>query len=167
MEKETKFFDTLLPTHPDFQPIIQELREKYGLYEVYPDDEPIGAYRSVQLRARELRQEMTSAEKILWTRLRDYRLAGFKFRRQAPIGHFIADFYCAECRLIVEIDGEIHDLQIEQDKLRTEEMESLGYRVIRFRNEQIEKDIEFVLKSILEACRLEGESPLPRLGEAG
>jgi very-short-patch-repair endonuclease len=124
------------------------------------DEKPIRAYRSVQLRARELRKEMTNAEKILWMRLRDHQLSGYKFRRQAPMGHFIADFYCAECKLIVEVDGDIHDLQIEQDKLRTEEMESFGYRVIRFRNEQIEKDIECVLKSILEACRL----PSPRIG---
>ncbi len=123
-------------------------------------EKPIRAYRSVQLRARELRQEMTTAEKMLWRRLRNHQLSGFKFRRQAPMGHFIADFYCAECKLVVEIDGDIHDLQVEQDKLRTEEMENLGYRVIRFRNEQVEKDIESVLKSILEACRL----PSPKIG---
>jgi len=76
------------------------------------------------------------------------------------MGHFIADFYCATCKLIIEIDGDTHDVQVEQDKLRAEEMESLGYRVIRFRNEQVENDIESVLSSILEVCRL----PSPRIG---
>lgn len=124
------------------------------------DERPIRAYRSVQLHARELRKEMTRAEKILWEHLRGHRLDGFKFRRQAPMGHFIADFYCPKCKLIVEIDGDIHDVQIEQDKLRTEEMESFGYRVIRFKNEQVEKEIESVLNSILDACRF----PSPGIG---
>ena len=123
-------------------------------------EKPIRADRSVQLQARELRKEMTNVEKTLWARLRGHQLGGFKFRRQAPMGHFIADFYCAKCKLIVEIDGDIHDLQAEQDKVRTEEMESFGYRVIRFRNEQVENDIESVLNSILETCRL----PSPRIG---
>jgi len=121
---------------------------------------PIRAYRSVQQRAKELRQEMTPAEKILWEHLRNRQLGGFKFRRQAPMGAFIADFYCAECRLVIEIDGDIHDLQVEQDKLRTEEIESFGYRVIRFRNTEVEHNIHSVLAKILEACRL----PSPRMG---
>ena len=58
------------------------------------DEKPIRAYRSVQLSAKELRHEMTNAETILWMQLRGHRLAGLKFRRQAPMGHFIADFYC-------------------------------------------------------------------------
>ncbi len=130
-------------------------------------EKPIRAYRSVQLRAKELRQEMTNTEKMLWEHLRNHQLSGFKFRRQAPMGHFIADFYCAEYKLIVEIDGDIHDLQVEQDKLRTEEMENLGYRVIRFRNEQVEKDIESVLRSILEACRLPSPNFGRRAGDEG
>ncbi len=131
-----------------------------GTSENMKTEKQIRAYESVRLRARELRREMTSAEKILWEHLRDHRLGDFKFRRQAPTGHFITDFYCPKCKLVVEIDGDIHDLQIEQDKLRTEEMENFGYRVIRFRNEQAEREIESVLNSILDACRL----PSPRIG---
>jgi very-short-patch-repair endonuclease len=119
------------------------------------------------MRAKELRQEMTNAEKVLWQRLRNHQLGGFKFRRQAPMGHFIADFYCAECKLTIEIDGDIHDLQAKQDKMRTEEMESFGYRVVRFRNKQVEKDIESVLKSILEACRLPSPNSERRVGDEG
>lgn len=116
---------------------------------------------TIQQRAKELRKKATPAERILWERLRGRQLGGFKFRRQAPMGRFIADFYCAEQKLIVELDGGIHDFQLEADQLRTEEMESFGYRVIRFKNEQVEKDIESVLRSILTTCK----TPLPRVGE--
>jgi very-short-patch-repair endonuclease len=116
---------------------------------------------TIQQRAKELRKKATPAERVLWERLRGRQLGGFKFRRQAPMGRFIADFYCAERKLIVELDGGIHDFQLEADQLRTEEMESFGYRVIRFKNEQVEKDIESVLNSILTTCK----APLPRVGE--
>lgn len=112
------------------------------------------------MRARELRKEMTPAEKVLWERLRNRQLGGFKFRRQAPMGTFIADFYCAEKKLIVEIDGCVHDTQVEYDLFRTETMESLGYRVIRFRNSEIEQDLPRVLSTILQTC----QSPSPRMG---
>jgi very-short-patch-repair endonuclease len=115
---------------------------------------------NIQHRARELRKEPTPAEKVIWEQLRDKRLGGFKFRRQAPMGRFIADFYCPACKLIVEIDGDIHDNQIEEDILRTKEMESFGYRVIRFRNEEILSNIKLVLNKILDACQL----PSPRMG---
>ena len=130
-------------------------------------EKPIRAYRSVQLRAKELRQEMTKAEKKLWERLRNRQLGNFKFRRQALMGHFIADFYCAACKLIIEIDGDIHNLQVEQDRLRTEEMGSFGYRVIRFKNEQVESDIESVLNSILEACQRPSPKTGRRAGDEG
>jgi very-short-patch-repair endonuclease len=115
---------------------------------------------NIQQRAKELRKEATPAEKILWERLRDRRLGGFKFRRQAPMGNVIADFYCAECKLIAEIDGDIHDFQVEEDALRTKQIESFGYRVIRFRNEKVLSDIESVLIKILEAC----QPPSPKIG---
>ncbi|TEU11527.1 MAG: endonuclease domain-containing protein [Anaerolineales bacterium] len=88
----------------------------------------------IQQRARELCKEMTPAEKLLWSHLRNKRLKGLKFRRQHPLGPFIADFYCAARRLVVEIDGDIHDLQPERDAARTEQFKQYGYRVIRFRN---------------------------------
>jgi very-short-patch-repair endonuclease len=107
----------------------------------------------VQQHARELRREMTPAEKALWNRLRDRQLVGLKFRRQHPLGPFIADFYCAECRLVVEIDGDVHDLQAQHDQAWTERFEQYGYQVIRFRNEQVLNDLKGVLASIQAACR--------------
>ena len=111
----------------------------------------------IQQRARELRREMTPAEKLLWSRLRNKRLDGLKFRRQHPLGPFIADFYCAACRLVVEIDGDIHDLQPEREAARTEQFAQYGYRVIRFRNKQVLNDIEDVLAAIEAACTVDSE----------
>jgi len=115
---------------------------------------------SIQQRAKVLRQEMTRPEQLLWERLCNRQLSGLKFRRQHPLGPFITDFYCAEKRLVLEIDGDIHDLQREQDEQRTRQFEEFGYRVIRFRNEEIEANIGLVLMKILEACQL----PSPRIG---
>lgn len=110
----------------------------------------------IQQRARELRQEMTPAEKLLWSRLRKKQLDGLKFRRQHPLGPFIADFYCAAHRLIIEVDGDIHDLQPERDAARTKQFEEYGYRVIRFQNEHVLKNVEGVLESIRPACSRDG-----------
>jgi len=114
----------------------------------------------IQQRAKELRQEMTDAEKMLWARLRGRQLGGLKFRRQHPLGPFIADYYCPEKRLVVEIDGGVHEIQKEQDEQRTRQFEEFGYRVIRFRNEEVETNISLVLNKILEICKL----PSPRIG---
>jgi very-short-patch-repair endonuclease len=108
---------------------------------------------AIQQQAKELRQQMTPAEEKLWQRLCAHRLNSFKFRRQHPLGLFIADFYCAEYRLVVEIDGGIHTQQAEHDQARTEQFEAYGYRVIRFKNAEIEQDIEAVLVKIVEACK--------------
>ena len=80
----------------------------------------------IQQRAKELRQEMTRAEQLLLERLRKRQLSGLKFRRQHPLGPFITDFYCAEKRLVVEIDGDIHDLQKTQDEQRTRNSKNLA-----------------------------------------
>jgi very-short-patch-repair endonuclease len=114
----------------------------------------------VQQRARELRKQMTSAESVLWEKLRDRRLNNLKFRRQAPLGSFIADFYCAEYHLVIEVDGDIHDNQRERDETRTEQFTEFGYRVIRFKNQEVLDDVQSVLSKILVAI---SESPLPRL----
>ena len=103
-------------------------------------------------RARQLRREQTPAEALLWEHLRNRRLKGLKFRRQHPVGRFVADFYCAQHRLIVELDGAVHQMQGEYDALRTEELERDGYRVIRFTDNQVERDLEWVLERIAEAC---------------
>src|SRR5438132_8224031 len=89
-----------------------------------------GAHR----RARILRREMTEAEKRLWQMLRLRQTEGYRFRRQVPIGRFIADFVCHTARLIVEIDGGQHDLSSEEEASRTRFLEAEGYRVLRFWN---------------------------------
>ena len=106
----------------------------------------------IQQRARALRQRATEAERILWEHLRNRRLHGLKFRRQHPLGPYIVDFYCAAHRLVVEIDGPIHESQREQDVLRSEYLTMYGYRVLRFTNEEVLRDTESVLKRIWQAC---------------
>jgi very-short-patch-repair endonuclease len=109
--------------------------------------------QAVQVRARQLRREQTAAEARLWEQLRDHRLDGFKFRRQHPLGRFIADFYCPERRLIVEIDGEVHRDQADYDEVRTAALEAMGYVVVRWSNEQVEYQLPVVLDEIRRALR--------------
>ncbi len=96
-----------------------------------------------------MRSDPTRAELRLWRLLRKRQLGGFKFRRQHIIQTFIVDFYCPPARLVVELDGEIHANQTEYDSERDQILNALGYKVLRFKNEQIEKNIEVVLKTIL------------------
>ena len=101
--------------------------------------------------AKALRQSMTSAEELLWKHLRNRQLKGLKFRRQHPVDIFIADFYCHEKKIIIELDGGIHDLteQHEYDDGRTFVLEEKGFKIMRFKNEKIENDLEKVLNRIL------------------
>ena len=105
--------------------------------------------------ARQLRKKQTPAEQVLWKCLRGRRLAGLKFRRQHPIDKFIADFYCHEARLVVEVDGAVHreKNQIERDALRTEVLSRLGLSVVRVTNTEVETELEKVLTKIAEAAR--------------
>jgi very-short-patch-repair endonuclease len=98
-------------------------------------------------RARELRQELTPAEKILWNELRENKL-GAHFRRQQVIAGFIVDFYCHKAGLVIELDGSIHDNQIEEDTRRDQVLVEMGLRIVRFRNEEILKDLQSVLGKI-------------------
>ena len=95
---------------------------------------------------------MTPVEKRLWFKLRNRKVANCKFRRQHPIDIFIADFYCHEKKLVVEIDGEIHNSQKEYDLGRTAEMENYGIKVLRFTNNEVENDISKVIEKIRMAC---------------
>jgi very-short-patch-repair endonuclease len=108
---------------------------------------------SLLARARELRQPQTPAEQRLWAALRNRHLEGFKFRRQHPIGRFIVDFYCYECALVVEIDGDSHVAQMEYDQARTEWLSDRGNRVLRFTNQDVERRLDAVLEAIWEECR--------------
>jgi very-short-patch-repair endonuclease len=103
--------------------------------------------------ARDLRQRMTPAEELLWTRLRGGQLSGLTFRRQHPVGPFVLDFCCATCRLVVELDGSVHDEQQDQDEERTKLLAMRGYTVIRFRNEDVLSDLEAVLDRIISEAR--------------
>jgi very-short-patch-repair endonuclease len=128
-------------------------------------------------RAKELRKEATFAEAAVWEIVRSRRLGGAKFRRQHPIGRFIADFYCPEARLIVEIDGSIHDEkeQKERDAIREELLRSSTLHIVRFTNKQVLEIPEVVsetLLTILHQCsnkrREDGTPPSPILmGEGG
>jgi very-short-patch-repair endonuclease len=102
--------------------------------------------------ARSLRQPQTPAEAKLWARLRDGRLCGFKFRRQHPIGPYIADFCCASCKLIVELDGDTHIGKEERDEIRSDFLRKNGYEVVRFFNTDVFGNPDGVLESILSAC---------------
>jgi len=123
-------------------------------------------YRFVPLRfhrARHLRRSQTEAERALWERLRAGRLNGLRFRRQFPIGAFIADFCCRECRLVIELDGGQHAEQEAgaRDKRRTQEIERHGYRVARFWDTEVLTNIEGVLEAILAAAMGTSPSPSP------
>ena len=95
--------------------------------------------------ARLLRKNMTNYEELLWERLKGKQISGLRFRRQHPIDIFIADFYCHDARLVIEIDGDIHIQQIEYDDGRTAEIEKFGIKVIRFTNSEIVNNIEAVI----------------------
>ena len=99
-------------------------------------------------RARELRKQQTSVEKILWECLRANRLCGAKFRRQHNIGQYIADFYCSAAKLVIELDGEIHAVQQDRDGDRDTWMQSNGMTVLRFNNEAVTQNIEQILQTI-------------------
>ena len=105
---------------------------------------------------RDLRKRSTKAEEILWEQLRNRKLDNKKFYRQYPIFYdiygresfFIADFFCFETKLVIELDGAIHDYRLKEDLQRTEILNLLGLSVIRFKNEEIEKELEEVLDKI-------------------
>jgi very-short-patch-repair endonuclease len=130
-----------------------------------------GTSASIDNAAKQLRKALTPAEQQLWQALRGGKLAGLKFRRQHPVGHFILDFYCAAHKLVIEVDGEIHETQIEYDAARTTKLEDHGYKILRFTNEVVLHQIEIVLTEILQAVELhsvretEGPpAPSPKLG---
>lgn len=98
-------------------------------------------------RARELRREMTPAEKILWQELRANKL-GVHFRRQQVIAGFIVDFYCHKAALVIEVDGDVHDLQQEEDARREKVLSEMGLRIVRFRNEEVMKNLAGAASSL-------------------
>jgi very-short-patch-repair endonuclease len=100
-------------------------------------------------RARELRQEMTPVEKILWNELRGNKL-GVHFRRQQVIAGFIVDFYCHKAGLVIELDGSVHDEQKEEDARRDKVLSEMELRIVRFKNQEVLKNLSAVLGKIHE-----------------
>ena len=119
-----------------------------------------GASKIIFENAKHLRKNMTHAESILWVHLKT-KPNGYKFRRQHPLGIYIADFYCHKLKLVIELDGSIHkNKEVKQnDEIRQKLIEEDGLIVIRFTNTQIQKDIQNVLKIIAIKCN----KPAPEL----
>jgi very-short-patch-repair endonuclease len=114
-------------------------------------------------RARDMRHSAVSTEHKLWQCLRDRQLGGFKFRRQHPKPPFIADFYCAEAKLIVETDGDSHTEREAYDASRTLHLEHNGLHMIRFMNDDVHRFLDSVLEEILYECErlTQSKSPSP------
>ena len=139
-------------------------REGVELRNRYETARP-SAYKLMKELQKNRKQQTIEAEQILWEQLRTKKLS-FKFRRQHIVDEFIVDFICIEKRLIIEVDGKYHNTkeQQEADELRTEILNTLGFKVIRFTNEEVIGDIDKVLKHISEELKHRAESSLPLEG---
>src|SRR5215208_3401999 len=114
--------------------------------------------------AKRLRRHQTDAERVLWFRLRDRRLGGWKFRRQMSLDGLVVDFCCPDARLVLELDGGQHPDRTEQDAARTKNLETAGYLVLRFWNNDVISNIDGVLEEILKSLNpqlLEPPHPKP------
>lgn len=109
--------------------------------------------KELEPRRKELRNKSTYAEVFFWQQVKGSQLEGRKFRRQTSIGSYVVDFYCPEEKLVIELDGEVHfnEESMKYDAERTKYFESLGLAVIRFENNVVLKNNEFVLKKIKES----------------
>jgi very-short-patch-repair endonuclease len=119
---------------------------------------------------RELRQSQTRSEEILWEELRSRKFMGIKFRRQRPLGRYIVDFCCDECRLVVEVDGAAHDDRYQRgyDRVREAELIAKAYTVVRFTATEVETDLAGVLKSLEQTMIIiELGTPSPAVREEG
>ena len=106
-------------------------------------------------RARKLRKETTPAERLLWNALRNYSFTGLKFRRQHPVGCYVADFCCMQEKLIIELDCDSHDFSEQKDKERTVALNQEGYRVIRFSNADVFDNLDGVLMMIARTLNID------------
>jgi very-short-patch-repair endonuclease len=114
----------------------------------------IGQYVTPEkiVRAKELRREMTPAERLIWERLRANRLHGLRFRRQQVIDGFIADFYCHAAALVVEIDGPVHEERADYDAARDKVFQARGLTILRVTIEEVGRDLDAVVRTIAAAC---------------
>ena len=107
-----------------------------------------GAKPNIFEKAKALRKNMTKSENMLWEKVKNKQILNLRFRRQHPLDIFIDDFYCDEERHVIELDGDIHKTQKEYDEGRTAELERFDIQVIRFKNEEVENNMETVIKRI-------------------
>jgi len=122
-------------------------------------------YNSLNIsKARDLRNNPTEAEKLLWNKLKSKQLNDHKFRRQEPLGNYIADFICLQKKLIIELDGGQHALNEDYDRVRTEFFEGYGYRVLRFWNNEVMENLDGVLHIIADALITTPQPPPERRG---
>ncbi len=118
--------------------------------------------------AKSMRRQMTEPETRLWLQLRAERFASVKFRRQKIIGHYIADFAANDPKLVIEVDGQTHDLDSVADASRTDYLEKQGYSVLRFTNLDVMSNMEGVLLRLADVIAgLRHETPLPTLSPEG
>jgi very-short-patch-repair endonuclease len=111
-----------------------------------------GTTPDIEAAAKRHRKNMTAAEQKLWTALRNRKLNGLKFRSQHPLGRFITDFYCAQARLVIEVDGPAHDKQADYDEARTQHFDTYGHRVVRFTNQEVFTNLPIVLTKISQTA---------------
>ncbi len=113
-----------------------------------------GASPELHQQAREMRENPTPAEAALWAALSGKKMRGLRFRFQHPVGQCILDFYCASHKLVLEVDGRVHDGRAEEDAARTELLKAYRCRVIRFRNEEVLTDLDSVLERIVATAKI-------------
>jgi len=103
--------------------------------------------KKIRKHSQELRHNMTESEKLLWKELRNRKLSGYKFLRQHPIlyngnlirfNYFVADFYCSEKKVVIELDGPVHDTSEEYDHFRDSELQQIGFHILRIRNKELQ-----------------------------
>jgi len=125
--------------------------------------------RKVLESVRQFRKEPTKSEHLLWQALRGKKLDGIKFRRQQPVGNFVVDFYNSTYRLVIEVDGSVHEDQIEFDQAWQDILEELGLNILRLNAESVEKNLPSALGEIrrkIEELKLQAnKSPSPFIGE--
>jgi very-short-patch-repair endonuclease/ribosomal protein S18 acetylase RimI-like enzyme len=142
----------VLALTPDASPLGEGGRQHHSIPGVTLHE---GASNVLFGYSKNLRQELTSAEQLMWDNLRNRKIDDLKFRRQHPIGKYIADFYCHQKLLVIELDGSIHNLpeNKDYDRARDEYFRELGITVLRFTNEEVLGNMSSVLKKIRESAR--------------
>ena len=137
-----------------------QMKEKNKRWQTYPD-----LWEKLKPIAREMRHEPTEAENLLRQYLRRHQLHGLNFRREHSIGQFIVDFYCMKAKLVIEVDGPIHQYQKEEDETRQEFIESQKFHVLRFSNENVLNHIDEVIYRINSYLLNQNFCPLSASGE--